>query len=388
MRARCKERILLFGCAAIGLSLLFGLLSVEIGFRIATGDRYRDLTLNYFPPGSVIYDEVLGWNYRPGYAATWHYFEYAFDVRIDERGLRVDDGPPAPATAPRILFLGDSFTFGVGVDAGQTFVEQTEARLRAAGLVTECLNAGRVGAGTRAARQRLEQLIDATSPTLVIHAFFPENDLADDWLGAAPDAARFTNHGGEPYVNGEPLAAARTTPTGPLFRNSAFYRWLRMRIPGSINLGENPYQGMWFDERLIVPPDWVPAAEALTRAEWAAMQARCETRGAAFAVVLIPSDYDVDDRLWGRIVKRYGVARGHREEGYDRELPFAWAAQAGRDLGIPALNLRPLARAAHARRGEPLYFQHDRHFTAAGHGLAAEAIAGFIQDAGLLPGGA
>jgi len=69
-----------------------------------------------------------------------------FGVIANAAGLREDHEVPRrkPAGETRILFLGDSTTFGYRVALGQTFVEQTEELLRQRhpDRAFECINAG------------------------------------------------------------------------------------------------------------------------------------------------------------------------------------------------------------------------------------------------------
>jgi lysophospholipase L1-like esterase len=79
--------------------------------------------------------------YRPGWFALrpaqrwvaaspgWHNYE----VRINEDGLRTDLDRPSAVVPPderRVLFLGDSWTFGIGLDLAETYPVQAEALLR------------------------------------------------------------------------------------------------------------------------------------------------------------------------------------------------------------------------------------------------------------------
>ena len=47
-------------------------------------------------------------------------------------------------------------------------------------------------------------------------------------------------------------------------------------------------------------------------------------------------------------------------------------------VGVPLLDLVPPLREADATGGAPLYYASDQHWTAAGHAVAARAIAGFL----------
>jgi hypothetical protein len=65
--------------------------------------------------------------------------EYDTVATIDSAGNRVPDG----GTSPDVLFLGDSFTFGLGVSDRQTF-----AWIYCSKLGVTCANLGRPGTGT------------------------------------------------------------------------------------------------------------------------------------------------------------------------------------------------------------------------------------------------
>jgi len=69
-----------------------------------------------------------------------------FGVVSNDRGLRENHAIPRdkPAGETRVLFVGDSCTFGYLVSLRDSFVEQTEARLRelVPGRSIECINAG------------------------------------------------------------------------------------------------------------------------------------------------------------------------------------------------------------------------------------------------------
>ncbi len=69
--------------------------------------------------------------------------DVGYYIRIDKHGHR---GPGHAIKKPpgvfRIMGLGNSFTFGWGVNDDQTFMRILERRLRKAGHKVEVLNAG------------------------------------------------------------------------------------------------------------------------------------------------------------------------------------------------------------------------------------------------------
>jgi lysophospholipase L1-like esterase len=65
------------------------------------------------------------------------------DVVINSQGLRDREFPPAPPPGrTRILMLGDSLTFGWGVEGNQTYSKVLEAMLQKSGRDVEVINTG------------------------------------------------------------------------------------------------------------------------------------------------------------------------------------------------------------------------------------------------------
>jgi hypothetical protein len=88
-------------------------------------------------------DSRIGWVNKPDFVGRQvksNQFDVA--ITIDAFGARRAGPPPAGATN-RILVVGDSFTFGHGVNDGETFAAMLEAKLAG----TEVMNAGCVGTG-------------------------------------------------------------------------------------------------------------------------------------------------------------------------------------------------------------------------------------------------
>jgi len=115
-------------------------------------------------------DPDLGWRMRPGVEDEWG----GVRVRVNERGLRgVALAPDAPPGTRRVLFLGDSVTFGFGVaDERDLFVSRTGLALsRALDTPVEVLNAGVGGYSPWQERIWLEREGLAYAPDLVVVGF-------------------------------------------------------------------------------------------------------------------------------------------------------------------------------------------------------------------------
>ncbi len=92
-------------------------------------------------------------------------------------------------TEYRVLFLGDSFTYGTGVGDDQTFAARLEKAFSAAQLSVEVLNAGCPGKGTDYALKCFQTVGRKFYPDLTILCFFC-NDFDDNALGRYYDIGR------------------------------------------------------------------------------------------------------------------------------------------------------------------------------------------------------
>lgn len=117
----------------------------------------------------IAYHKTIGWENLAGYSGR-QVKPGAFDVgiRINSLGLRGPDCPAEPLPdRPRILVIGDSFTFGHGVDTEDTF----SARLQALLPETEVLNAGIVGVGHDQQLLWLRERGLGLKPDLIVWAY-------------------------------------------------------------------------------------------------------------------------------------------------------------------------------------------------------------------------
>ena len=120
---------------------------------------------------AVIYDEWLGWAYRPNVTRQ------AGTFTINRAGFRsqrdFDKSPPADSL--RIAVFGDSFTAGDDVSDEEVWGYLLEAELNAAGIRTEVLNFGVGAYGMGQAYLRWQQLGKSFAPDIVIFGLQPEN---------------------------------------------------------------------------------------------------------------------------------------------------------------------------------------------------------------------
>ncbi len=120
---------------------------------------------------AVIYDERLGWTYRPDSVRQ------AGSFTINSNGIRStrDFKEEPPADSLRIALFGDSFTAGDDVGDDEVWGRQLEIMLKEAGLKAEVLNFGVGAYGMDQAFLRWQEQGKHFAPDIVIFGLQPEN---------------------------------------------------------------------------------------------------------------------------------------------------------------------------------------------------------------------
>lgn len=137
------------------------------------------------PSGSIalwlVRDPVYGYIQRPGVRQVWHYAatDVTWRVRINSLGMRGPECDLQRRDLRRVLLLGDSFTFGYGLDEDLTFAGQLRRMLNQDGQEWCVLNAGVGGWGTIQEVKYGIRNLEKLRPDVIILTFCP-NDPVDD----------------------------------------------------------------------------------------------------------------------------------------------------------------------------------------------------------------
>lgn len=97
-----------------------------------------------YPKELHILNEELGYSLQPGYEGNFPMERYSHKkIKVNSNGLRDDDIPYERENDNlRILVLGDSVTFGSGVNEDEIYTSYLETKLRSAGISADVINAG------------------------------------------------------------------------------------------------------------------------------------------------------------------------------------------------------------------------------------------------------
>mgnify|MGYP000033724262 CR=1 FL=1 len=141
---------------------------------------------------SVIFDRALGSVMRPPGLpsavelifppfAEQHFktVDFEYTARINSIGIRDRELPRERDDAFRILAIGDSYTYGWGVDIEESWPRLLEDALRADGFQVEILNLGKPGVGPPFYAELAERAIPLLRPDMVIIGVLQGNDLRD-----------------------------------------------------------------------------------------------------------------------------------------------------------------------------------------------------------------
>ena len=300
-------------------------------------------------------------------------------------------GPKPPGTL-RVLALGDSFAFGHGVRAEQSYPEQLERLLARPERAVEVLNLGVPGYNTAQELAQLRRLGAELAPDLVLVGCYLGNDLSGNL--ERRQALPRPRHGVLVAAElGEP--EWRVTLRADILYYSRIARglqaWSRTRhlhrvqseggLVAAVCETLDWDAGTALELFLAEPTADARDATALTAELLAALHAHCrDALGVPCAVVLLPAPLQYDP-AWLQLAQQ---SCGLDPARYDVDRPNRELLAAAQRDGCPALDLTPAFRARRmADPTELLYL--DVHFDAAGHRLAAEELARFLAERGLVP---
>ncbi|MBZ0310363.1 MAG: hypothetical protein K8I82_30155, partial [Anaerolineae bacterium] len=147
-----------------------------------------------------------------------------------------------------------------------------------------------------------------------------------------------------------------------------------------VNLPEEETWGITASFLQYPYPPEVERAWEVTGALILKLREAVEADGAAFAIVIVPTAWDIHPDEWNYLLYQNLGQDIHIQ--YD--LPYNEFYRKVGNAGIPILDLRPVLLEALADDPTPLY-DASAHWSERGHQVVAAAVAAFLHDQNLLP---
>jgi lysophospholipase L1-like esterase len=387
--------------------MAIGSVAIVLGISLAA-DRVLGAFAPAAPlPGSM---ELI---FPPHAVQNYETVDFKYAAHINMLGLREREIQPKKPGVFRICAIGDSYTYGWGVEAEQTWLRKLEEKLIAAGLQVETINLGKPGSGPPFYSELAPKALPVLEPDLVIVALLMGNDM----IAAAPESA--------PQGPGVAVTLARTlypNITGILQRPKVPTSQISTQMPPSIASAENNIEWTrntaqqflkdWpaeerarydkvdprvraafeagrfnpymvdlalkspevYNHTLNLEDPWFKGTMGAVAAHLRIIDGVAKEVGAKTVAASLPDGPYVNDVAQANIQKvGYTVPVGI----VDSDAPDMAVRKAAEEAGLPFITA---AAEFKKHRAEPdLYFEFDGHLSAKGHALFAEAIAPQVE---------
>lgn len=354
--------LLFFGCVA-------GLVLCEFAVRILA-------------PQALTSDVIMGdpdvdYRLQPNARGHMSSPEYSADIRINSLGFRGPEITPVKkAGVARVLFLGDSFTFGHGLEENETlpYLVGRELEAEYPGKF-EVVNGGVYGYSTADELNLLKKFGLPLQPDVVV-TLLMTNDFADN-----PTGYRLGDHG---ELVKQPVASdytrsrriTRFIPGANWLRgHSQLFKFVGVRVLPVLTSGQLSPSGEQggnaaTNAKTEVHPEFTPQFYAgkdvhfeVTRAILAEMDRATRSVGARSLLLTLGGAYEFSD--------------GHLKP--EAMIFHERSAEAALHAGFSkALALSPILAQHHGK--ELLFFPQDTHWTGAATKFVAPAVAKAVAE--------
>jgi len=354
----------LFALAAVGLGGLLAFAIGELGVRL-----FVDFAQER--PGRVEgVDPEHPTRFLAGASHRYQSQEFDYTVRFNRFGRRDVDWDAATIGDPaNILFIGDSFVLGNGLEHDETIPTQLEHRLAESDWRPEVFNFGLPGGGPPEYLRLFEEALEAgfAASTVVVMLF-----VGNDFYPSVVDHPAF-----DPERRKEMIRRRQTAPR-PLF-SSHLIQFVRLRLGQSAVavdwalrlgdlLGTSFYSSptSYIFQRRMSPEQQETFDTIL--GSLAAMKRRADETGRQLLVVVTPNRVQVEnsDALTNATM--------------EAAAPNRRIAEVCASLELDCLDLLPLLSQESGKSRGGLYYPIDRHLNPEGAELASLAIAEFLTE--------
>ncbi|MEK6808730.1 MAG: hypothetical protein AABY14_03525, partial [Nanoarchaeota archaeon] len=381
----------------IGIFFILFLIFFEIFLRIFYPQNtlllieQREKTLNIFKES-----KYLPWELSPG-KVTRHIGpenDWNVEVKINSKGLRDREiDYTKPKGTYRILVLGDSFSFGYGVDLNESYGKVLERLLNANSKAKrfEVINAGFAsGNSIDTAYIFLKNEGLKYNQDLVIFGFLPSNDIEDiqahyweeDTNGLPiiiKERGIYVNKDGNRQTNSTYLIQDRVNI---LWKSHVFFSKYSYVYTFFKNALKNNYFAFEFRKKFepkistiydVVYSDLLATGWEKSKLLFLETNKLLQSHDVKFVVLYIPDKWQPIDKFWNDYMRIYLKDNTL----ISRTKPQDILAEFASENNIRFVDIYPMF---HSNQNMPLYFNIDPHWTKYAHYLAGNGVYDFLQD--------
>lgn len=344
---------------------------------------FPPLNFGLLPPGKAglhLFEPSDGsafYQVRPGASQTFMRHEFRVDVRTNNIGLREDRDYNGEHVD--IAFMGDSYTFGWGVEVGERYSDVVARAFPDLNVLSYAYPNGHVPVTYLAYLQQNPEMM----PDVLVLGLFAYNDLAGDTADAVVTyrdgliehvGSKSLEVDANGFVVGQGSTPPRLFSRGWWTRHTAIGRTVRVarhHLASSGQQAEKPKKwrmtdlGVW-DETALLALDHVRRIDRLAR-----------EAGSTLLVFYIPFPSFITETPV--CVYADELCAEQLESNRPGEALAVWAAASGIHFIDPVEYFRVLAS-----QGEKLYYDYDAHWSPAGHAAAGKMIVDYLEMYGLL----
>ena len=361
-----KRKVVVFSaiviCCSILMTLALGELVLRYRERSGQGHELLD-------PGLIRYDKALGWKLTPHWQGHHRHRDFLASYQTNRYGFRGEFPPLGDHVGRRIVFLGDSFTFGFGVNDHETFVHRVNEKATG----DQYLNFAIPGFSTDQQYLLLRQRVINFRPDVVVLVTYLGNDLFDNLLPFPLQASHgkpyFKFSGNRLLLKNSPVPTAVKSKEQaaldlhqvvmgepPTRRGGLFGLLEKMKL---FQMAKGIFRSDNRDLFTLFNTRFQPALKVY-EALLDQMAILCRRNNSELLVILMP----------GRsLVERPGSQSAQFQE-YLREKIIELCKR----LHIRLMDLPLHLKTVHMETGEKFHFPNDGHMNALGHMVTADYI--------------
>lgn len=355
-----QVRRLLVNLALFFLTCLVLLIISEALLRIGIAE----------PPGVQQFDNVLHHAQIPNIISQGRTNEFDVTIKTNSLGLRDNEILPKETFDYRILMLGDSFTWGFGVEQEETFSQLLEKTFSAHGRKIDVVNAGVVSYSPILEYAYLKNYGLQLKPDIVI-LNFDMSDLKDDYKY---EKNAIITADGELIGFSKPNAASNIALLLKL-KTIDFAKGIvdnmygriphkkQLNLPHVLNITNNHYAVTRFDiDEESAANYWKRSFSYIQK-----INELCYANNITFILSVHPYGHQVSPDEWAYGRHRFGFANDQIYSDRPEQILREFAQT--NDILFNSL-FEPFQQSKNIQ----LFFPYDGHFNKNGHELAAEVF--------------